>query len=285
MSKLKNEYYIEEISTNAINKNPDFIKAKLMEFAPLFCNFIKSMNDDKYNIKTTFDSKINSFFEKVNNLKTQNYDLSNINTLLFPDNNNKDEHIYDILNFIINDNKTMFHLLKYFKEVDINPILEDENFIMDFNIKMDQLECNLKLNIENKNTLYNQITNNLVTNLQHIFFNIGNQYKTKQNEDKNKKYDYCYIYTKNIPTDGHIYLGITVNYNDIHIYKNGQLISTCILKNISETSTKPFTFFPDGGFNGKLGPFYYYDNPLNSETMYNEYENIVYTNPKIITIT
>ena len=72
-----------------------------------------------------------------------------------------------------------------------------------------------------------------------------------------------------------IYLGVTVQNNDVHIYKNGQQIFTCSLDDIPENSTEPFTFFPEGGFNGFLGPFYYYDRPLNSETMQSEYENIV----------
>ena len=52
--------------------------------------------------------------------------------------------------------------------------------------------------------------------------------------------------------------------------KNGDLISSCVLKGAPNPSMMPFEFLGNGGFKGSIGQFNYYNTTLNAEQMKTE---------------
>ena len=69
------------------------------------------------------------------------------------------------------------------------------------------------------------------------------------------------------------HVALTVNNNVVEIYESGKLMSSCILKGMIEPTAEPFEFFFDGGFEGVLYKFFYYEKALNENTIYNIYQN------------
>ena len=116
----------------------------------------------------------------------------------------------------------------------------------------------------------NQTTSNNQTN------------NTNRNDDKNNgnssdnlvelaEYDTCELINNNLDTRFHI--GLTIYNNIVDIYKNGDLISSCVLTGHPDATIMPFTFLGDGGFEGAIGKFNYYNTTLNTEQIKAIYES------------
>ena len=90
------------------------------------------------------------------------------------------------------------------------------------------------------------------------------------------EYDYCDLINNNLDTRFHI--GLTIYNNIIDIYKNGDLISSCVLKGDPNPSMMPFEFLGNGGFKGAIGQFNYYNTTLNTEQMKTIYQHDINKN-------
>ena len=90
------------------------------------------------------------------------------------------------------------------------------------------------------------------------------------------EYDYCDLINNNLDTRFHI--GLTIYNNIIDIYKNGDLISSCVLKGEPNPSMMPFEFLGNGGFKGSIGQFNYYNTTLNTEQMKTIYQHDINKN-------
>jgi hypothetical protein len=264
-----------------LNTDSKFIKEKIIKFGDLFCNFINYLKEDKYNIKETLNKEVQTFFSDFDKLSADKYDLIKIMETIIPKtDNNENDPFYTLINSILEDNIEMFTILSYFKELEtknknlLTSIISKNDFFLEFNIKMQENDCPyLKLDAKNENGLYKQIIDNIKMNIKKIFYNVGTELKTDINDTNFKEYDEVLI--NKINTNINVHIGITVKNNVVDIYKDGLLLISNLLIGTPENSNEPFTFFPDEGFNGFLGPFHYYDRPLNQETMLSEYSQMV----------
>jgi len=84
------------------------------------------------------------------------------------------------------------------------------------------------------------------------------------------EYDYCDLMNNNTDTTFHITL--TVYNNVIDVYKNSDLVSSCVLKGEPNPSFTPFKFLSHGGFKGSIGQFSFFNITLNSDQVKTIYQ-------------
>lgn len=81
--------------------------------------------------------------------------------------------------------------------------------------------------------------------------------------------DACVV--RNIPLQKWVHIAIAQYNQNLDIYIDGLLSSSCILKGFPIISTNNATLCPDGGFDGKISNVVFYANALNSQDVHNIY--------------
>lgn len=92
-------------------------------------------------------------------------------------------------------------------------------------------------------------------------------------KDSNNTNSTSIITIDNVPLQRWTNLIVSINSRSVDVYLDGKLTKTIILENVPLTpSTQNIVLTPNGGFEGKVSNFMYYDHALNPKEAYDIYK-------------
>lgn len=252
-------------------------KTKLLNFLESLCNHIQTINsqDKAKNVVDNLNSRFTLIKSMSNTIKTvTTFTESNLDQMLnqISLENLTRAMMFDDDNFIKN-----YIYLNIFDSKATDTVKntlngEKEEIINSIRIRLQDINCDIPIDYNNRATLNDQIVNILQTAVEKLIVRVARNldsnliYANPNTED----FDSCVL--KNVPLQKWNHIVVSVYNNNIDLYLNGKLSRSCLLKGFPKPNTDHLHFNVNDGFDGQIAKSIFVNSSLNQTEVYDLYK-------------
>lgn len=262
---------------NGMDFTSNEYKTKLLDFLESLCTHIHTINSQE-SAKDIIDN-LNSRFEVIksmsNTIKAVSaFTESNLDQMLneISLENLTRAMMFDDDNFIKNYIYLNIFDSKATDTVKNTLNREKEEIINSIKIRLQDINCDIPINYNDRATLNDQIINILQTAVEKLIVRVAINldsnliYANPNTED----FDSCVL--KSVPLQKWNHIVVSVYNNNVDLYLNGKLSRSCLLKGFPKPNTDHLHFNVNDGFDGQIAKSIFVNASLNPTEVYDLYK-------------
>lgn len=262
---------------NSMDFTVNEYKQKLLNFLESLCNHVQTINsqDTAKDVVDNLNSRFALIKSMSNTIKTVTaFTESNLNRMLSQISleNLSRAMMFDDDNFIKNYIYLNIFDSKATDAVKNTLNSEKEEIINNIKIRLQDINCDIPIDYNNRSTLNDQIVNILQTAVEKLIVRVArnldsNLIYANPNTDS---FDSCIL--KDIPLQRWNHVVVSVYNNNVDLYLNGKLSRSCVLKGFPKPNTDHLHFNVNDGFDGQIAKSVFVNSSLNPTEVYDLYK-------------